>query len=156
MNGYKILSIDVLECVISYFAKRVRNLYKVKLMKMLWYADALCYKRHGYAITGLVYQHCEMGALPIGHRAIMDLNNVKVVSEDGFEYTKYHVLPNETLNLSVISAEELDILDQVIKQFKDVIAQDIVDYMHKEEAYNLTNYGEIIPFSLAKTIRDFA
>jgi len=155
MNGYKILSIDVLECVISYFAKRVSNLYKVKLMKMLWYADALCYKRYGYAITGLVYQHYDMGALPIGHRAIMDLNNVKVVSEDGYDYTKYHVLPNETLNLSVISAEELDILDQVIKQFKDVIAQDIVDYMHEEEAYSLTNYGEVIPFSLAKKIRDF-
>lgn len=38
-NGNTLLNIDKIEAVISYFAKRVDNLFKVKLMKMLWYAD---------------------------------------------------------------------------------------------------------------------
>ena len=59
--------IDKLEAAISYIAEKVSNLFKVKLMKMLWYADALSYKENGVAITGLVYRHNEMGALPIGH-----------------------------------------------------------------------------------------
>lgn len=38
-NGLMNLNIDKLESVVTYFAKRVNNLYKVKLMKMLWYSD---------------------------------------------------------------------------------------------------------------------
>jgi hypothetical protein len=34
-------------------------------------------------------------------------------------------------------------------------AKEIVDYMHKEKAYLATKPGEIIPFSLAKEIREF-
>lgn len=154
-NGNKILSIDVLESVISYFAKRIPNLYKVKLMKMLWYADALSFKLKGYSMTGLVYEHNDMGALPIGHRGILALKNVNVIEEDGFEYTKYHFLPNDALNIAVISADDLDILDQVIAKFKNATNNEVVEYMHQEDAYKGTKHGEIIPFSLAKTIRDF-
>ena len=34
-NGFTLLNIDKIEAIISYFAKEVANLYKVKLMKML-------------------------------------------------------------------------------------------------------------------------
>lgn len=43
-NGYILLNIDKLEAIISYFAINVNYLYKVKLMKLLWYADALSVK----------------------------------------------------------------------------------------------------------------
>ena len=48
-------------------AKRVSNLFKVKLMKMLWYADSVFFKANDRTITRLVYCHDEMGALPVGH-----------------------------------------------------------------------------------------
>ena len=35
-NGFKLLDIDKLEAVVSYFAEKISNLYKVKRMKMLW------------------------------------------------------------------------------------------------------------------------
>ena len=53
-NGNTLLNIDKLEAVISYYAKRVNNLFKVKLMKMLWYADSLSFKNYQKTITGLV------------------------------------------------------------------------------------------------------
>lgn len=70
-NGYKLLDIDKLTNVIGYFACFVHNLYKVKLMKLLWYTDALYYKRYGRAMTGLVYKHMPLGALPIGYDEII-------------------------------------------------------------------------------------
>lgn len=154
-NGNTTLKIDKLESVITYFAKRTNKLYKVKLMKMLWYADSLNYKFHGNAITGLVYQHNDMGALPVGHNEILDLAKVNVSIEEKYDYTMYHILPNDELTLSNISSQELDILDQVILKFKDLKAKEIVDYMHEETAYKKTVQGEVIPFSLAKEIRDF-
>lgn len=72
------MSLDKVVDVIRYLAtsKKVTNLYKVKLMKLIWYADALSYKKRGFAITGLVYQALLMGVVPVGHNSIIDLKDV--------------------------------------------------------------------------------
>lgn len=154
-NGNTTLDIDKLESIISYFAKKVNNLYKVKLMKMLWYADSLSYKLNERAMTGLVYTHEPMGALPKGHYKILELENINVSREEDFENTKYHILPNNKLNLSNLSSNDLDILDQIIQKFKYFTSDKIINYMHNEKAYLETQTGQEIPFSLAKEIKDF-
>ena len=154
-NGYKTLDIDKLESIVSYFAKRINNLYKVKLMKMLWYSDALSYKLHGKAMTGLVYCHDDLGALPKGHYKILELENINVQKEEDYDNTRYHILPNNNIDFSFIDAHEMDILDQIINKFRNYKASDIVDYMHHEIAYLETIDGQEIPFSLAKGIKDF-
>jgi putative zinc finger/helix-turn-helix YgiT family protein len=154
-NGYKLLDIDKLEAVVSYFAKRVHNLYKVKLMKMLWYADSLSFKRRGVSMMGLVYSHEPMGALPIGHYKIVGLENIKMQEEEGYENTAYHFLPNDAIDTSCLSDEDIDILDKVVDKFDSFTAKEIVQYMHEEMAYTKTKDKEIIPFSLAKEIKEF-
>ena len=72
-NGYKTLDIEKLSNVIGYFAQFVGNLYKVKLMKLLWYTDAIFFGRHGKSMTGLVYKHMPLGALPIAYDEIIHL-----------------------------------------------------------------------------------
>jgi hypothetical protein len=59
------------------------------------------------------------------------------------------------MDYCVLSEKDKAILDVVIKKFKNYKAKEIVDYMHEERAYIETNPGEIIPFSMAKEIRDF-
>ena len=78
LMGINHLSLDKVVDVIRYFAAslNVTKLYKVKLMKLMWYADVLSYKMRGFAITGLVYQALPMGAVPIGHNSIIDLKDV--------------------------------------------------------------------------------
>lgn len=154
-NGNQPLDIDKLECVISYLAEAVDNLYKVKLMKLLWYADSESFKTNGKSITGLVYRHEAMGALPIGHYKIVGLENINVEEEEGFEYTSYHFLPNHRLDMSCLIKEEIEVLDRVIGKFKEYSAQDIVKYMHEERAYKSTKNGDIISFGLAKEIKAF-
>ena len=155
-NGNTLLNIDKVEEVVSYFAETVSNLFKVKLMKMLWYADALSFKTNGTAITGLVYRHNEMGALPIGHYSLMNLEKLNVQEEVSINYdSMLHVYPTKGMNYDGLSDDEKYVLDLVVKKFKNYKAQDIVDYMHKEKAYRDTKPGEIIPFSLAKEIRGF-
>lgn len=156
LNGYTSLDIDKLEAVISYFAENVSNLYKVKLMKMLWFADALSYKKTGKAMTGLVYKHEAMGALPVGHYSLMNLENVNVQEEMSYNYdTMLHVYPNEHIDYSILNDEERAILDTVVKKFRTFKASEIVDYMHEEKAYKETMTGSVIPFSLAGAIREF-
>ena len=84
-QGNTKLSLDKVVDVIRYLAasKKVTNLYKVKLMKLMWYADALSYQKRGFAITGLVYQALPMGAVPVGHNSIIDLKDVPCEEVDG-------------------------------------------------------------------------
>ena len=142
--------------MISYFAESVSNLFKVKLMKMLWYSDALSFVENGCSMTGMVYRHEPMGALPIGHYSLMNLERLNIQEEMSFNYdTMLHVYPIEDMDYSILSDDEKNILDKVIVKFVDYKANEIVDYMHEETAYTKTNPGDIIPFSLAKEIREF-
>ena len=153
-NGFVMLNIDKIEAAISYIAEKVSNLFKVKLMKMLWYSDALSYKKNGCAITGLVYRHNEMGALPVGHYSLMNLENLSVQEEVSVNYdSMLHVYPTKGMDYSILSDDDREVLDTVIMKFKGFNAKEIVDYMHEEKAYRETKQGEIIPFSLAKEIR---
>lgn len=155
-NGFTVLNIDKIEAVISYIAEKVSNLFKVKLMKMLWYSDALSFIGNGIAMTGMVYRHEPMGALPIGHYSLMNLENLNIKEEMSYNYdTMLHVYPTVGMDYSILSDGEKAILDRVIEKFRHYKAKDIVDYMHEEKAYKETNAGEIIPFSLAKKIRSF-
>lgn len=155
-NGFVTLNIDKIEAAISYIAESVSNLFKVKLMKMLWYVDALSYKANGYAITGMVYRHNDLGALPIGHYSLMNLENLNVHEEESYNYdSMLHIYPTQGMDYSVLTAENKNVLDAVIRKFKIYKAKEIVDYMHEERAFRETKVGDIIPFSLAKDIRDF-
>lgn len=152
-NGYKLLDIDKIENIVSYYAERLADLYKVRLMNMLWYADALFFKTFGNSMTGLVYRHESMGALPIGHGSLANLKNVNVQAEDDYESTKYHFYPNTALDTSELSKSEINILDDVIAKFRNYNTHLLVAYMQEESAYKQTTQGDIIPYSLAKKIR---
>lgn len=155
-NGFTKLNIDKIEAAISYIAENVSNLFKVKLMKMLWYADALSYKMKGCSITGMVYRHDDLGALPIGHYSLMNLENLNIREEKSPNYdsTLFHIYPSKGIDYSVLSDDETKILDTVIRKFKNYKTKEIIYYMHDERAYKETKQDEIIPFSLAKEIRE--
>lgn len=155
-NGFAVLNIDKIEAMISYIAENIPNLFKVKLMKMLWYSDVLAFIERGTAITGMVYRHETMGALPIGHYNLMNLENINVKEKMSCNYDVIlHIYPTKGMDYSILDDKETAILDMIIGKFKNYNTKEIVDYMHEEKAYKETQTGEIIPFSLAKEIQKF-
>lgn len=151
-NGYSTLNIDKIECVISYFASKIENLHKIKLMKLIWYTDMLNYKLYGKSMTGLVYRHHSMGALPIGHDEIVELDNVLVDKIEEYELTRYNFYPNDKLDMTILDVNDVRILDKVICKFESFSTRDIVEYMHKENAYMETENMELISYSYGNTV----
>lgn len=152
-NGFKLLDIDKIADVIAYFANYVKNLYKVKLMKLLWYTDVLFYNKYGMSMTGLVYLHKPFGALPIGHNEIIHLPSV-LVDEEETEYgTSYHISPLLTPVNPTFSLEEQAVLNIVAIKFRDMRSKEISDYMHDEDAYKNTANDEIILYSQASGVK---
>lgn len=147
-NGNTVLNIDKLEAIVSYLAESMSDFYKMKLMKMLWYSDALAYNTNGKSMTGLVYRHEAMGALPIGHSSLMNLERLNVQEELNENCdSMLHVLPNDTVDYTILTDDDKEILDVVVNKFRDYKATELVQYMNKIKACTETSRGEIIPFS---------
>ena len=154
-NGYQVLNISKLKSVISFFSNYYGKVMKVKLMKLLWYVDALSFKRTGKAITGLVYSHMPYGALPIAHSEIIHLEGLNVEEIESDDMTTYCITSQNGSELIGLNSHELDILYQVANKFKSFSTKQIVEYMHEESAYINTEMYQLIPFSLCKNLRDF-
>jgi len=146
-NGNKLLDLDKIADIIAYFANYVSNLYKVKLMKLLWYTDVLHFNKHGVSMTGLVYQHKQLGALPVGHNEIIYLPTVDVIEEETENGASYHIIPLERPVNPVFTLEEQEILTKVAQRFKSVTGKSISEHMHGENVYKNTTDGDIILFS---------
>lgn len=155
LHGNTELSLDKVVDVIRYFASsiNVTSLYKVKLMKLMWYADALAYKRRRAAITGLVYQALPMGAVPVGHNSIIDLKDVPCEEVDMGESNAYHFSLSGEPIFSALSEEEKDILHVVIEKLGRMSKNEIISFMHKEQAYVETAPRDMISFKYAESLQ---
>lgn len=149
------LSLDKVVEMIRYFAASpdITNLFKVKLMKLMWYADSLSYKMRGYAITGLVYQALPMGAVPVGHNSIIDLKDVPCEEVDMGETYAYHFALQGKQSYHFLTMEEIDILTIVITKLGKMSKNEIVQFMHKEQAYIKTPPRDIIQFKYADSLQ---
>ena len=155
-NGNTSLEINKTEAIINYISQYYPHLYKVKLMKLLWYIDSIAYKENEKSLTGLVYTHKKTGAVPIAYDELLKLPSIKVEEEVMYKENYsvcYHILPNENYKLKVnLTDKEKEICDRVINKFKDFSTKELVDYMHNEKAYTDTKPNEVIDFSYAKFV----
>ena len=139
--------------VINYITTReVRSLYLVKLIKMLWYSDALNYKRHGKSITGMAYKALPMGAVPIGYDQIIALQGIRYQEVDFAEGTGYLFEENKDYIPHLLSDEEKSSIDTVIVRFRDASKKAIIKAMHEEDAYKCTEAYQVISYDYAKRI----
>lgn len=154
VTGGKVLSLDTVADMIRYYANSsmVTSLFRVKLMKLLWYADALSYKRRGYSISGLVYRALPMGAVPVAYESIVDLSTIHCEEIDMGDGTGYKFLPTESKEYHHLTIEDREILDAVIQRFGKTSKKQIVETMHQEDAYTETAPNDIIRFKYAKTL----
>ena len=153
--GCQYRELDKVVDVIRYFAssKMITSLYKVKLMKLMWYADALSYKKRGCAITGLVYLALPMGAVPVGHNSIIVLRDVPCEEVDMGETNAYHFSLTEKTDFPSLSADDKAILDTVIEKLGKMTKDEIVSFMHKERAYIETAPRDVIQFKYAESLQ---
>ena len=160
-NGNKTLNLNNIDQMLRFFSQNNPNLYKVKLMKLFWYSDVLHFKKNNQSISGLVYTHMPLGALPLGYETlfqafsnsiVVKLENINCSNDE--EMIGYKIQNLERADLNHLAPSEIAIIDEVNKFFKTMGSKKISEYMHEEIAYKNTNLGDLISFKLAKDLRD--
>lgn len=154
MTGNRLLSLDVVTDMICYYAnsKKVTDLYLTKLMKMLWYADALSYKRRGHTISGLVYRAQPMGAVPVAYESIVDFSTIQREEIVIGDATGCRFLPTPNKEYHHLTSEDKEILDAIIHLFGKKSQTEIVERMNREDAYTQTAPFDIIQFKYTQTL----
>jgi hypothetical protein len=121
-----------------------------KLNKILFYADFMAYHKLGRSITGQKYQKLERGPAPRRIVLVVDAMIARGLcawaerSYFGFPLRKLLALREP--DVSVFSAEELDIARTVVSELWDLNATEVSDLSHRFVGWQAADFGEEIPY----------
>ena len=147
---------DKLRELVLLVAERARDEHyfgRVKLNKVLFYIDFRAYRDNGQAVTGAEYQRMDFGPVPRELRTVLDQmlqdKSAALREELVGSYTQSRVVPLREADTSVFSAEELNVIDSVLSEFRGLSGSRSSDLSHEEAGWRLAREGETIPYFTA-------
>ena len=152
-SGFQRFNFDKIKNMIIYFAQNQVKLYKTKLLKLLWYTDALNFSRTTKSISGLTYIHLTYGPVPEDRDELLGLlekmGAIRIEVDTSTSYTGECIETDAKFDDSLFSAKELRVLQEVNQKFLNYSATDMVKLSHVEAAYINTAMQEKMSFSYA-------
>jgi len=146
---FRALLNDKIGTVVRHFAAQIPHLSLTKLLKLLYITDEMAMRETGTPITWLEYRVWKRGPVPaeiyqeIKHGEKMTIGS-HLVSLDNYIQIKRQESPRrlgqeevfiETKgedDLSMLSGYEVELLNRVIKQFGNMNATELIDFLHEE------------------------
>lgn len=149
-SGFKKFDAEKFMAVVLYFALNQPELYKTKLMKLLWYSDMLFFKQNALSITGMKYVHLPYGPVPEQQSMCLSLMETLGIIELQEQENGDIVFPkSDNSLLEKLSKSELEILQMVSSKFLYMKAKEISEISHKEKGYKETSLAEPISYEFA-------
>lgn len=126
---------------------------KTKLNKLLYYIDFDAYRSLGAPVTGATYQRRPFGPVPkeipaaraklaeegaLGH---------EVIDRFGFRQERYVALRRP--DVSVFSAPELQIIDDVLTALRSMNGKEVSELSHQTVGWRVARDNDVIPYESA-------
>jgi uncharacterized phage-associated protein len=129
------------------------HLGKVKLMKLLYFADFDHYYRYGSSITGDAYVKLEYGPVPRCGQAMIDelhrRGQLDVDREPVYEYFRnVYRLKREPAPMDHLDPNEVSTLADIVNKWSNHTREDIVAASHGDPPWIMVDYGDEIPYDL--------
>jgi len=126
------------------------NIGQAVIYKLLYYIDFNYYERYETQFMGATYIKNRYGPTPVEFKNIVSqLVKAKIVEEyksKYFQYPQVKYLPLKKSDLSKLSANELEVIDDVLNKLSDMTAKQISDYSHNDVPWLTTNQGKAIEY----------
>lgn len=144
---------------ILYVASRTANVYTI--LKVLYFADKAHLSRYGRFITGDVYVAMRHGPVPSGAYDIIKQARgdgwaaLPEPVEQAFQVERNSVRPLRPANMRLLSASDVECLDEAIVQYGNLSFSKLRAISHKEPAYQASDENDRIPVeAIAATLPD--
>jgi len=133
-SGYQVPSIEKLHQMILFFLDNAQ--FSVKLNKLLFYSDFLCYKRSGYSISGFKYAAIDRGPVVDNYAFLFDY----MKNKDMLETTEVEInneiyerfVDNSNFNPEFFNQTELTALEEVKFKFASRPTKELMKLSHDE------------------------
>jgi transcriptional regulator with XRE-family HTH domain len=148
---YKEMILAFLRCVASADGK----IPKTKLAKLVYLADFSWFYKHLESMSGMQYRKIQYGPVPDSYfRAIDELEESgKIVIDRKTREGKEMLLiaeseGNVNEKMSTLSKNELLLIRNIAKKWKEKNTNEIVNFTHNQLPYLISRDNEIIPYEL--------
>jgi len=139
--------------VLLYLLNKVgakRNIGETVLYKLLYFIDFDYYEKYEVQLIGATYRKSKYGPTPLEFKEIIQrmkkAEDLTVVSGKYFEYPQTKYLPLRAADLSVLNAQEITLIDQVLDRLSDKNETQISEYSHQDVPWLSTPDGKPIPY----------
>ncbi|MBQ9022164.1 MAG: DUF4065 domain-containing protein [Eggerthellaceae bacterium] len=155
-TGEKAFNAERFREVLVYFALNIRELYRTKLNKALFYLDFSAFRDLGHSITGLRYARADFGPVPDKYEQLI----AAFTNEDAFYFeeqdTGGQILCTRKNEFGwwLFSPEEREQLSKVtefVNRFSTATA--LSDASHKEPLWKQVEFGDLISYKGASTLK---
>ncbi|MDE6380868.1 MAG: DUF4065 domain-containing protein [Muribaculaceae bacterium] len=150
-NGFGRKSMPKLFEFVSYVVKKHGEIFPTKLNKLMFYSDFYNYRKLGQSISGLQYRALNFGPAPDHYATIYD--NVpglekRYIEAHGMNSTIFSF--NEGIEVQYLSKSEIESIESVIAQLKNLSVAEIIQASHEENGWlnNKITHG-LIPYDEA-------
>lgn len=156
VSGYKIPNFEKFTEMVVFFAEKLEP-WKVKMNKLLFYADFSNFRKNGYSMSGIQYRAIPYGPVPNNFNSIFEflaeedyINISYTTFPDGNTGEKFSPFSTHPFNPALFSKTELDILESVAKKFANTTTAEMIELSHKEKAWIENNEDcSLIDYSYA-------
>jgi uncharacterized phage-associated protein len=137
-TGYRRPSLQRLLNMVIFFSERVQP-FKVKLNKLLFYADFYHFKRYGTSISGSKYRAINYGIVPKNFQedfakgifyGILELNTVPM-----FDYNAERYSGKMPFQKEFFQTSEIEAMQKVAEAFADKNNEQMIQINHQEQAW---------------------
>ena len=140
------MSFDKIANIVQLIIANIGSTFVTKMNKLLFYADFIHYKKHGYGITGLTYKALSFGPVP-DHWGTL-YSSLSGIEMEEFVYPSGQSgirLEAVEKNENVLSESELTTIEKVCKYFSEMSAGEISQTSHLEKGWieNKDNHSAI-------------
>lgn len=135
-TGFRSMSTNKIANVVRLIISNIGSTFVTKMNKMLFYADFIHYKNHGYGITGITYRALPFGPVPEHWGALYSslpgIDMEEFVYPSGQSGIKLVASGNSE---NILTESELKAIEKVCALFSDMSAGEISLTSHLEKGW---------------------
>lgn len=125
------------------------NIGETVIYKLLYFIDFNYYEKYEEQLIGATYIKNNYGPTPMEFREIvskMKGKDLVEVSGKYFHYPQTKYLPLREPDLSILNANEIKLIDEVLQNLSDMNASQISEYSHNDIPWQVAEDGQKISY----------
>jgi len=139
--------------VLMYLLEKVGarpNIGETAIYKLLYFIDFDYYERYEEQLIGATYIKNHFGPTPVEFKKITDQmiakGEIEKIKSNYLRHEQKKYLPRRTVDLKVLSAQEIQHIDEVLARLAWKNAAELSDYSHSDTPWRVHKMGEKISY----------